>query len=73
MTQNDVLPIAADVKSGRTTAEAVIRGALDRIASSDGVLNAFTAVFAAEALEQARRLDARIAQGSKVGVLAGVP
>ena len=61
------------MKAGQTTAEAVTRRALDRIVSTNPALNAFTAVFASQALEQARALDARIAQGQPVGVLAGVP
>ena len=73
MTTLDALPTVADVKAGRTTAETVIRRTLDRIAARDGALNAFTAVFAAEALEQARALDARIAEGQAVGALAGAP
>ena len=73
MNRFDALLTVDAVKSGRTTAEAVIRSALNHIASSNGALNAFTAVFAVEALSQARDLDARIAQGRAVGALAGVP
>ena len=73
MSTLDALPTVADVKAGRTTAETVIRRTLDRIAARDGALNAFTAVFATEALEQALALDARIAEGRPVGVLAGAP
>jgi aspartyl-tRNA(Asn)/glutamyl-tRNA(Gln) amidotransferase subunit A len=73
LSRPDASSIAADVKAGRTTAEAVIRHALDDIASSNGDLNAFTAVFATEALDQARRLDADIAKGRPAGALTGVP
>jgi len=69
----DVLPIVAAVKAGRLTAQAVLHHTLERIASQDRDLNAFTAVFAAEAREEAGRLDARIAEGQPVGALAGVP
>jgi aspartyl-tRNA(Asn)/glutamyl-tRNA(Gln) amidotransferase subunit A len=69
----DALSIADAVKHGRTSAERVVRAALDDIAASADALNAFTAVFAAQALEQARRVDARIAQGQPVGALAGAP
>jgi len=69
----NVITIAADVKAGRTTAEAVIRRTLDDIAYTNGALNAFTAVFSTQAIDQARDLDAAIAQGQPVGPLAGVP
>ena len=59
----DASSIAAAVKAGRTTAQAVIRRTLDRIAAADGALNAFTAVFASEALEAASRLDGQISRG----------
>jgi len=61
------------VKAGRTTAEAVIRRTLDDIAYTNGALNAFTAVFSTQAIDQARDLDAAIAEGQTVGPLAGVP
>ena len=73
MSTRGALSIADDVKARRTTAEAVTRLALDAITSSHSALNAFTAVFAKQALAQARRLDAEIAQGRSVGALAGVP
>ncbi len=73
MNRLDALAIAAAVKAERTTAEEVIRRTLDDIAASDGALNAFTAVFSAHALDQARRLDCRIGQGRPIGPLAGVP
>jgi len=69
----DASSVVEAVKAGQTTAEAVTLRALDRIVSTNPALNAFTAVFASQALEQARALDARIAQGQPVGVLAGVP
>lgn len=69
----DASSIAAAVKAGRTTAQAVIRRTLDQIAAADGALNAFTAVFASEALEAASRLDDQISRGEPVGPLAGAP
>jgi len=67
------LEIAADVRAGRLTAEAVIREALADIERRDGAINAFTLVLADGALEDARRLDAAIASGAVAGPLAGVP
>ena len=73
MSRLDASSVVEAVRAGQTTAEAVTLRALDRIVSTNPALNAFTAVFASQALEQARALDARIAQGQPVGVLAGVP
>ncbi len=73
MNRLGALPIAAAVEAGRTTAEAVIRRTLDDIYASEVDLNAFTAVLPERALDEARRVDLRIARGQPVGPLAGVP
>ena len=53
------------------SATEVVEDALERIASSDGALNCFTAVFAERALRSARRIDESGGKGA--GPLAGVP
>ena len=68
-----VLHISRAVAGGQAKAEAVIAETLDRIAEVDGRLNAFTEVLDERALDDARRLDARIAAGAQPGALAGVP
>src|SRR5262249_55391297 len=65
--------IAAAVCDGRTSAAAVVRAALARIAKHDRVLNAFTAVTAERALAKAAAIDAERARGRRLGALAGVP
>ena len=65
--------IAAAVADGRTSASAVVRAALARIAADDPVLNAFTAVLEDRALAKARALDAARLTGHPLGALAGVP
>jgi len=65
--------IAAAVSDGRTSAVAVVRAALARIAKHDRVLNAFTAVTEERALAKAGALDAERVKGRRLGVLAGVP
>src|SRR5215813_3151791 len=65
--------IAAAVADGRTTASAVVRAALARIAADNPVLNAFTAVLEDRALAKARAVDAKRAAGHPLGALAGVP
>src|SRR5262249_58814823 len=65
--------IAAAVSDGRTSAAAVVRAALARIAKHDRVLNAFTAVTEERALAKAAAIDAERTRGGRLGVLAGVP
>ena len=65
--------IARAVGAGTLSAEAVARHALDRIATLDGRVGAFTAVTAERALAEARSVDADRAAGRPAGPLAGVP
>lgn len=67
------LDIATAVHAGETSAAAVIAAALDRIASTDSRINAFTDVFAVRARAGAARVDATVAAGADPGPLAGVP
>jgi aspartyl-tRNA(Asn)/glutamyl-tRNA(Gln) amidotransferase subunit A len=61
------------LKTRQTTAEAALDGCLMRIAERNAALNAFIAVFEAEAREQARAADREIAAGRYRGPLHGVP
>nr|WP_047576168.1 AtzE family amidohydrolase [Methylobacterium sp. ZNC0032] len=65
--------IAADIREGMMSAEAVVRGFLQRIAALNPAINAFTDITAARALEQAAGIDERRAAGQELGPLAGVP
>ncbi len=65
--------IAEEVNAGRVKAEEVVRAFLSRIREVDPRLRAFVTVLEAEALEQARAVDARISAGKPGGRLAGVP
>jgi aspartyl-tRNA(Asn)/glutamyl-tRNA(Gln) amidotransferase subunit A len=65
--------IAAAVSDGRTSASAVVRAALARIAADDPVLNAFTAALEDRALAKARAIDAARLEGRALGPLVGVP
>ena len=67
------LDIAQAVTSRKMSALDVTEAALARIAKHDGVLNSFTDVTAERARATARKVDAEIASGGKVGPLAGVP
>ncbi|MDR6873243.1 aspartyl-tRNA(Asn)/glutamyl-tRNA(Gln) amidotransferase subunit A [Bosea sp. BE125] len=65
--------IAAQIKDGAISAEAVVTGFLDRIARVNPQVNAFTDVTTERALVQARRIDAARIAGQTLGPLAGVP
>ena len=65
--------IARRVAARETSAEAVTREHLDRIAQHDAGLDAFLTVTADRALAQAKRVDAALADGAAPGPLAGVP
>ncbi|MBL9030088.1 MAG: Asp-tRNA(Asn)/Glu-tRNA(Gln) amidotransferase subunit GatA [Phycisphaerae bacterium] len=64
--------LAADVRARRRSAADLAREALDR-AHAARHLNAFLDLFPDAAIDQAKRLDARLAAGEPVGPLAGVP
>ncbi|HLN57784.1 MAG TPA: Asp-tRNA(Asn)/Glu-tRNA(Gln) amidotransferase subunit GatA [Thermoanaerobaculia bacterium] len=67
-----VVSIARDVSSRRRSAVEVTREALSRIEETDASVQAFLEVTAEQALEEARRTDARVAAGENLA-LAGVP
>lgn len=63
----------AAVASGAVSSEELTKAALARAETLNPRLNALTEIFADEALEQARRSDARRAKGEPLGPLGGVP
>jgi AtzE family amidohydrolase len=65
--------IAGAVTAGRQSASQVIEATLGRIERENKGLNAFTAVTAERARARAAAIDAALAAGKSVGVLAGVP
>src|SRR5438034_1576872 len=65
--------IARRVAGRDVSAEEVARAHLDRIAETNGRIDAFLLVAAERALEKARRVDADIAAGGVPPPLAGVP
>ncbi len=65
--------ITAAVHDGDVTAVEIAEATLARIAARNPQLNAFTAVTAERALDEARAVDARRARGGDPGPLAGVP
>ncbi|HEY2944397.1 MAG TPA: Asp-tRNA(Asn)/Glu-tRNA(Gln) amidotransferase subunit GatA [Vicinamibacteria bacterium] len=65
--------IARRVGGREVSAEEVARAHLDRIAATDGRIDAFLHVAAERAIGKARRVDADIAAGGAPPPLAGVP
>ena len=65
--------IAHDVQSGATTAESEMATSLAAIRAKNEELNVFLYVDEAGALDAARRVDQRVANGEPAGALAGVP
>ncbi len=65
--------IAAAVKAGEIKARQVVAVALKRIEAHNPMVGAFTDVTVARALEQADRIDDKLAAGIDPGPLAGVP
>jgi AtzE family amidohydrolase len=68
-----VCAIAGAVRKGEASAVEVTQRMLARIEASNGAINAFTAVTAERALEEAAAVDSRRAAGEDPGPLAGVP
>ncbi len=65
--------IAADVRSGTTSASAELERTLSVIDERNGELNVFLHVDVDGARAAATEIDARVARGEDVGPLAGVP
>jgi aspartyl-tRNA(Asn)/glutamyl-tRNA(Gln) amidotransferase subunit A len=60
------------IRKERSSVE-ITQEALDRIQALEPKLHSFVSVTAEQALEQARQVDAKIAAGEDVGLLAGIP
>lgn len=57
----------------KRSAVEIVQESLDRIQKLEPKLHSFLTVTAEQALEQAKRVDAQIAAGEKIGLLAGIP
>src|SRR6056297_781827 len=71
--QSSAAAIAARVRTRETSAREETEAALARLAAANPALNAVVDEFPEEALAEADRVDALIAQGRDPGPLAGVP
>ena len=72
-TSTPAVDLAAGIAAGDYSAREVATAFLDRIAETDGELNAFLAVDTPGALAAADAVDAARASGETLGPLAGVP
>jgi Asp-tRNA(Asn)/Glu-tRNA(Gln) amidotransferase A subunit family amidase len=72
--RRETLPeLAAGVRTGERSAEELVGHALARIDALDDRVNAFVALDEAGALAAARAIDGAVANGERVGPLAGIP
>jgi aspartyl-tRNA(Asn)/glutamyl-tRNA(Gln) amidotransferase subunit A len=65
--------LAARIKARTLSSTEVTRAYLERIKKCEPALHAFVTLLEKESLDQARRVDEKIASGEPVGPLAGVP
>ena len=72
-TVGTALSLAAEVRSGRRSAQEVVEEALAAVAAGDGELNTFLTVLGDQARAEADLVDAAVAAGRDPGPLAGVP
>ena len=72
MHQKSLSELAAGLRAGELTSEALTRHFLDRIERFDGELNSVVTLTAEQALQAAREADQRIAAGD-AGPLTGIP
>ncbi len=69
----NVVDIAQDIASGKTSATEVLEQHLQRIDERESEINAFNLVTTEQARQRAAQVDADIKAGKKLGPLAGVP
>jgi len=67
------IELAARIRDGVSSAEAVVQACLDRIRAAEDAVGAWTYMDPAYALEQARAADRRCAAGLPPGALHGIP
>lgn len=68
-----ILATAWRLRAGETSAEAITRQALDRIAARDGDLHGFVHIMAEPALREAREADRELGEGIDRGPMHGIP
>lgn len=61
------------IKSKEMTSEELVKSYIDKILEKEPEVNAFLSLSCDEALEKAKEIDTKIANGEKLGKLAGIP
>ena len=69
----NIADLATVIQMGRLTATDLIGRTLDTIRTRNPALNAFTKISEDAALAQAAEIDAKLANRTPVGPLAGIP
>lgn len=69
----DACAIALAIRSGKVSAEEAVAHALERARTVGREFNCYVEIFEGAAIEDARRIDARLKSGTDPGPLAGVP
>jgi amidase len=69
----DALDLARAIRERRVAAREVVQAHLDRIAATNGVVNALNDIQGEDALAAADAADARVKRGEALGPLHGVP
>ncbi len=65
--------LSAKLAAGETSATEITKAFMGRIDSVEGAVGAFVTVSGDEAIAQAAKVDAKIAKGENISVLAGIP
>ena len=65
--------IGKKISKGELKAEEIVKKTFERIEKIDGKIGSFVHLRKDKAIKEAQELDKRIANGEKVGVLAGIP
>lgn len=65
--------MVSKIKSQELSSEEVVSSYLKNVLEREPQVNAFLTIIADEALEKAKEIDKKIADGEKVGKLAGIP
>lgn len=61
------------IRDGAFTSEEIVKFYVEKIKKEDGDINAYLTICEEKALKEAKIVDEKIANGEKVGLLAGVP
>ena len=73
MKRYSIKELVEKIKSGQVSCEEVLKFYIEQIEKKEDTINAFILLQTDEALKKARKLDEKIANGEKVGRLAGIP